>query len=144
MRTEVSLTKDDLDVASVIAAAGNDNAGAVASFIGTVRSSSSTEANAGRDVIGLLYEAHVPLAQERLGEIATQAVERWGLARAVVVHRLGRCGLGEPTVAIACASAHREEAFASCRWIIEELKASAPIWKCELYEDGEQWVGMGS
>lgn len=71
-------------------------------------------------------------------------MDRWKLRSAVIAHRVGRCELGEPTVVIACASPHREEAFASCRWIIEQLKATAPIWKCEIYEDGERWIGMGS
>lgn len=144
MPTVVSLTEERLDPASVIAAAGDVRVGAVASFVGTVRSSSSVDASSHRSVIALFYEAHPVMAEKRLNEIVTEAVERWGLASVVVIHRLGRCELGEPTVAIACGSAHREEAFVSCRWIIEELKESVPIWKCEIYKDGESWIGMGS
>lgn len=139
----VSLTEQRLDVRWVIAAAGETSAGAVASFVGTVRSSSSVATNSA-DVIALFYEAHLPLAEERLRDIAARAVEGWKLSSVAVVHRLGRCDLGEATVAIACASRHREEAFSSCRWIIEQLKATAPIWKSEIYEEGERWIGMGS
>lgn len=143
MSIETSLTDEPLDVGAVIDAAGDPNAGAVASFVGTVRQSSSATPSS-RDVIALVYEAHLPLAEERLRQIAVHTVERWKLCSAGVAHRVGRCELGEPTVVIACASPHREEAFASCRWIIEQLKVTAPIWKCEVYEDGERWIGMGS
>lgn len=144
MSIVASLTDEPLSVERVVAAAGDKRAGAVVSFAGTVRRSSSVAADRDDDVVALFYEAHLPQAESRLQEIATTAAQRWNLLSAVVVHRLGRCHLGEPTVVIACASEHRDEAFVSCRWIIEQLKASVPIWKCEIYPDGEHWVGMGS
>lgn len=144
MRTQVVLTESSLDIPAVIAAVGDPTAGAIATFIGTVRRSSSVQESADRDVVALFYDAHHSLAEERLEEIVKEAAEHWDLAAAAIAHRVGRCELEEPTVAIACSSAHREAAFESCRWIIETLKASVPIWKREIYSDGASWVGMGS
>ena len=138
------MTKQTLDVAGVIAAAEDPAAGAIASFVGTVRRSSSLRIPTERVVRALFYEAHPVLAEKRLREIAFHAGEQWSLVAVVIAHRFGRCELGEATVAIACGAPHRKEAFESCRWIIEELKTSVPIWKCEVYDDGATWVGMGS
>jgi molybdopterin synthase catalytic subunit len=92
----------------------------------------------------LEYEAHPTLASARMEEIAQEATTKWGLARVVAVHRTGRCALGEPTVVVACGAAHRAEALEACHWIIDEIKASVPIWKKEIYADGSSWVGSES
>lgn len=129
---------------NIFAAAEDPAAGAIATFVGTVRRSSSVPRSRDKEVVALFYEAHLPLAEPRVNEIATEAADRWQLCAVILAHRLGRCEIGEPTVAIACSGPHREEAFSSCRWIIEELKNSVPIWKCEIYNEGSCWVGMGS
>lgn len=128
-----------LDPSAVIAAVAGDDAGAVVSFVGTVRGASR-----GRRVVRLEYEAYEAMALTLFDALAAEAALRFGGARVVVHHRLGRCGVGEPTVAIAAASPHRAEAFDACRFAIERLKADVPIWKREVYDDGAVWVGMGS
>lgn len=143
MRTQVLLTDEALDVAQLICAAGDDSAGAIVTFVGTVRRSSSVRSDKAA-VHALIYDAHPALARQRLDDIAVEAGVRWELRVVVVAHRVGRCGLGEPTVVIACSAAHREAAFESSRWIIEKLKHSVPIWKCEVYDRGIHWIGMGS
>lgn len=139
VRTAVSA--EALDVAALIAEASSPSCGAVAMFIGTVRETASIEGNYGRPVTRLDYEAHPELAEAKLRAIAKQAGEKWPLERIVAVHRTGTCELGEPTVVIACGSAHRGEALEACHWLIDEVKASVPIWKKEIYSDGSTWVG---
>ena len=87
------------------------------------------------------YEAHPTLAHERLQSIAREAAERWGLDRVVAVHRTGACEIGEPTVVVACGAAHRAEALDACRWMIDTIKTTVPIWKREVYADGSAWIG---
>ena len=138
------LVDTQLDIASLIADASAPSCGAIASFVGTVRATASVPDNAAKPVTGLDYDAHPKLAQEKLAEIATQAADKWGLHRVVAVHRVGTCELGEPTVVVACAAPHRGDALEACRWLIDELKATVPIWKKEIYSDGSSWVGAGA
>jgi molybdopterin synthase catalytic subunit len=135
------LTPDPLDVAEAVAMASSPASGGLALFIGTVRSTPAVGANAGKAVVRLDYEAHDGMARERLAALAHEAAERWALHRVVALHRVGSCDVGEPTVVVACGSAHRAEALEACRWLIDELKASVPIWKKEVYADGSTWVG---
>ena len=139
-----AVSAEPLDVAALIADASSPDCGAIASFVGTVRESASVDENSGKPVTQLDYEAHPTLAPQKLREVATQAAEKWPLARVVAVHRTGTCELGEPTVVIACASAHRGDALEACHWVIDEIKASVPIWKKEIYTDGSSWVGSGA
>lgn len=139
IRTAISA--EPLDVPGLIADASDPSCGAVASFVGTVRVSASVETNADKAVTQLDYEAHPVLAPTRLDEIAHEASAKWGLERVVVVHRTGPCGLGDPTVVVACGSAHRGDALEACHWIIDDVKTSVPIWKKEIYADGSSWVG---
>lgn len=125
-----------------MSATGDPAAGAVASFVGTVRETAAVEANRDKAVVGLDYEAHPELAPKRLDEIAREAKQRWALIRVTACHRSGPCALGEPTVVIATSAAHRDAALTACRWIIDEIKESVPIWKKEIYRDGSSWVGM--
>jgi len=115
------------------AAAGTD--GAIAAFVGVVRNH-----NAGRSVRYLEYEAYEPLARRAFERIATEVGERWPGARLALHHRLGRLEIGEASVAIAAASAHRADAFAACRYTIERVKQIAPIWKREFFEGGDVWI----
>ena len=142
--TKTGVSTETLDIAGAIAAASDPSCGAVASFIGTVRESAAVPGNVEKPVTMLDYEAHPTLAASRMEEIAQEATDKWSLGRVVAVHRTGRCSLGEPTVVVACGSAHRAEALEACHWIIDEIKATVPIWKKEIYADGSSWVGPES
>jgi MoaE-MoaD fusion protein len=124
--------------------------GAVAIFLGQTRQSPGTpapgqEAEAARfasqRVVGLSYEAFEPMALTVLDQIAAEIEARFGVRRVAILHRVGEVALGEASVAIAVAAPHRDEAFAACRYAIEELKARAPIWKAERFADGSVWLG---
>lgn len=124
--------------------------GAVAIFLGQTRDSAGTPAPgqeieaarfAGQRVTGLSYEAFEPMVLAVLGEIADEIEARFGVRRVAIIHRSGDVALGEASVAIAVAAPHRDEAFAACRYAIEELKARAPIWKAEQFADGSVWLG---
>jgi molybdopterin synthase catalytic subunit len=135
------LTHDPIDVSEAITMASTPSSGGLGLFVGTVRSSAAAESNRQRAVVRLEYEAHEPMARARLAAIGHEALGRWNLNRVVAIHRLGACELGEPTVVVACGAAHRAEALDACRWFIDELKATVPIWKKEVYSDGSTWVG---
>lgn len=124
-----------LDAAAVAAAVGRRSDGAVATFVGLVR-----DHNAGRQVLWLDYEAYEPLALRAFDRIETEAMERWSGARLAIHHRTGRVEIGEASVVIAAASAHRAEAFAVCRYAIERVKQIAPIWKHEHFAGGDVWI----
>jgi len=138
---EVSLSAAPLDIGGALAAVASPACGAIASFIGTVREESSVLANATRRVTALEYDAHPQIASQRLEEIAAEACGKWDVEYLVAIHRVGLCSLGEPTVLIACSAPHRGDALEACRWTIDEVKASVPIWKKEIYEEGDAWVG---
>ncbi len=133
------LTTEPIDVGAVVAAASDDEAGAVAVFLGTVRRHSR-----GRTVLHLEYEGYDGMAEQLMGEIAAGLAARYNLTRAAMTHRLGRVEIGEPSIVIAVSSPHRADALAACQQAIETLKATVPLWKKELYEGGEQWIGKGS
>ena len=137
----VSLSSEPIDVAAALGAVASPDCGGIAAFVGTVRSEAAAEAGTDRRVVALEYDAHPQLAWERLDGLASEASSKWDLRRIVVVHRIGSCPLGEPTVVIACSSPHRADALEACRRLIDELKETVPIWKKELYEDGSAWVG---
>ncbi|HKT81158.1 MAG TPA: molybdenum cofactor biosynthesis protein MoaE [Vicinamibacterales bacterium] len=109
--------------------------GAVVTFLGVVRNH-----NAGRSVRYLEYEAYEPLAVKALERIAAEIAERWPGVRLALHHRTGRLEIGEASVAIAAASAHRGDAFASCRYAIERVKQIVPIWKREFFDGGDVWI----
>lgn len=130
-----------LDIPGALSLVATPEAGAVASFLGMVRETSSVEGERERSVVRLEYDAHPTLAAERLTDIAREAATKWGLARVAVRHRTGTCELGEPTVVVVCSAAHRHDALEACRWVIDEVKASVPIWKKEIYADGSgTWI----
>jgi molybdopterin synthase catalytic subunit len=114
-------------------------AGAVATFIGTTRNN-----NEGRKVIALDYEAYPEMAEKELARLGQEASKKWPICRMAIVHRLGPVQITEPSVIIAVSAAHREAAFAACRFAIEEIKKTVPIWKKEVYEGGEIWIGTQS
>ena len=111
-------------------------AGAVAQFLGTVRNH-----NDGAEVIGLAYEAYQEMAEAEIGKIVDTASTRWTLLGTHTVHRIGTLDIGAIAVCVTVSSAHRDDAFAACRFIIDELKQSVPIWKNETLSDGvERWL----
>ena len=122
-------------MAGLLSLAHHPGAGAVVLFSGEVRDS-----NQGKAVSFLEYEAHVPLATTLIAEILAMAKQRWSLHAAVAQHRIGKVGIGDSAVVVITASAHRGEAYAANKYIIDRIKHEAPIWKCEHYADGtKEW-----
>jgi len=111
-------------------------AGAIATFIGTVR-----DHGRGRAVTHLEYEAYAPAAELTLAQIGDEIRERWGIDDVAIVHRVGSLAVGEASVVISVASPHRDAAFEACRYAIERIKQIVPIWKKEHYADGATWLG---
>ena len=130
------VTEEALDPRAVEALVADPAAGAVVTFTGSVRDHAR-----GRAVTALEYEAYAPAAEIQLARIAAEIAERWGIARVAVHHRVGLLPVGEASVVIAVASAHRGEAFAACEYAIVRLKEIVPIWKKEFYSDGAVWIG---
>jgi molybdopterin synthase catalytic subunit len=135
----LSITAEPLDVQAVVRRAEDEadagRHGAVAVFIGIVRGE-----NAGRRVIDLHYEAYEPLALKAFGIVADEVREAWPGVAVAVRHRIGSVRVGDASVVIAAASAHRAEAFRACRYVIERVKQIAPIWKRERFDGGEEWI----
>jgi molybdopterin synthase catalytic subunit len=133
------LTEEAIDFASVVAEVEDERAGAVATFVGTVRSESR-----GRKVVRLEYEAYEGMAENVMADLAEQLKARYDLCAMAITHRVGVCEIGEASVAIAVSAPHRQDALAACRDAIDTLKETVPLWKKEVYEGGEEWIGRGS
>jgi MoaE-MoaD fusion protein len=133
------LTEDPIEVDAVIAEVADERAGAVATFLGTTRSHSR-----GRTVTHLEYEAYVGMAEGVMERIADELRSRYDVCAVAITHRVGRVGIGETSAAIAVSAPHRHDALAACREAIDTLKAEVPLWKKEVYEGGEEWIGRGS
>jgi molybdopterin synthase catalytic subunit len=133
------LTQGPVNLTSVVVEVVDERAGAIATFLGTVRAQSR-----GREVIALEYEAYEEMAEEVMAEIADEVQSRYDLCKVAMAHRLGRVEVGETSVAIGVSAPHRQDALAACADAIEALKARVPLWKKELYADGEEWIGRGS
>ncbi len=133
------ISGDPLDVAAVVAEAESEDAGAVATFVGTVRRRSRD-----RDVLHLEYEAFEEMAEPMLRALADELTARHGLCRVAIHHRIGRVEIGEPSVVIAVSAPHRTAALDACREAIDTLKQTIPLWKKEIYEGGEEWLERGS
>jgi molybdopterin synthase catalytic subunit len=132
----VALTREPVDPSTLLAAVADPRAGAVALFCGTVR-----EYSRDRTVHFLEYEAYEVVAEREMHRIAAEAASRWPALGIAVVHRLGHLEVGEISVAIAVATPHRTDAFAAARFIIDTLKQTVPIWKKEVWGEGEEWIG---
>ena len=128
-----------LDVAAVVREVEQADAGAIAAFVGTVRRRSRS-----RDVLHLEYEAFAEMAEPMLERLATDLTARHGLCAVAIHHRVGRVEIGDPSVVIAVSAPHRAAALDACREAIDTLKATIPLWKKEVYTDGEEWIGRGS
>jgi molybdopterin synthase catalytic subunit len=124
-----------LELGQLVAAVSRGADGAVVTFLGLVR-----DHNAGRRVHYLEYEAYEPLALRTFERIAAEVESRWPGVRMALHHRVGRLEIGDASVAIAAASAHRADAYASCRYTIERVKQVAPIWKREFFDGGDVWI----
>lgn len=131
----IKLTEKAIDVQKVIDSASSLSAGAVNVFIGTVRNNAN-----GKNVVWLEYEAYETMAIAEIKKIIDEASHRWPLLGWAVSHRIGTLKPGEVSVVVAVASPHRKESFEACQYIIDTLKEKAPIWKKELFEDGEEWI----
>jgi molybdopterin synthase catalytic subunit len=139
-----AVVEEDLDPGRAVERVSHPSCGGIAVFVGTVRKTAAAPEGSDKNVVALEYEAHPSLAAERLHEVASEAARRWDLTKVVTEHRIGRCDLGAPTVVVACAAPHRQAALDACRWIIDTIKVSVPIWKKEIYKDGSAWIGTGS
>ena len=128
-----------LDLNAAAAEAASDEAGAIATFVGTVRRSSR-----GRDVLYLEYEAFAEMAEPMLAQLADELIAKHGLRKVAIHHRVGRVEIGEASVVIAVSAAHRAAALEACREAIDTLKNTIPLWKKEVYAGGEEWIGQGS
>ncbi len=133
------LTEDPIDLAAVVREVEDERAGAIATFLGTVRAESR-----GRKVVRLEYEAYEGMAENVMAELAEQLRERYELCAIAITHRVGVCEIGEASVAIAVSAPHRQHALAACKDAIDTLKQTVPLWKKEVYEGGEEWIGRGS
>jgi MoaE-MoaD fusion protein len=133
------LTEEPVDLAAVVSEVADERAGAIATFTGTTRRTSR-----GRTVLHLEYEAYAGMAEKTMAEIADGLKRRYDLCAVAITHRVGRVGIGDTSVAIAVSASHRSDALAACKDAIDELKERVPLWKKEVYEGGEEWIGRGS
>jgi molybdopterin synthase catalytic subunit len=135
----IEITTQPIDHAAVTDRVRSNLAGAVCSFLGTVR-----EMTGDRRTSSLDYEAYPAMAEKKMAELEAEARRRWPILEAVLVHRIGHLELGEISVVVAVSCPHRQQAFESCQWLIDTLKDVVPIWKKELWADGtEEWVHPG-
>jgi molybdopterin synthase catalytic subunit/molybdopterin converting factor small subunit len=133
------LSADTLSLDAVVDEVRTDRAGAIATFVGTTR-----EQSRGRSVEHLDYEAYEGMAEQVMAEIAAELMDRYDVCEIAIHHRTGRVEIGDASVVIAVSAPHRHDALAACRDAIDTLKQQVPLWKKEVYEGGEEWVGRGS
>jgi len=133
------LSDEPLSLDRVIDEVRSDEAGAIATFTGTTRIQSR-----GRTVTHLEYEAYEGMAEKVMSELAESLASRYDLTGVAIHHRIGRVAIGETSVVIAVSAPHRGDALAACKDAIDELKERVPLWKKEVYEGGEEWIGRGS
>jgi molybdopterin synthase catalytic subunit len=133
------LCEEPLDLLAPVEEVKSDEAGAVATFVGTTRIRSR-----GRTVTHLDYEAYPEMAEQMMAALAESLQAKYELCAVAIHHRVGSVGIGEPSVAIAVSAPHRRDALAACREAIDTLKETIPLWKKEVYEGGEEWIGRGS
>ncbi|HEX5799791.1 MAG TPA: molybdenum cofactor biosynthesis protein MoaE [Gaiellaceae bacterium] len=133
------LSEEPLSLDAVVREVQREDAGAIATFTGTTRNRSR-----GRDVRFLDYEAYEGMAEATMRELAAELKRRYELLDVAIHHRVGRVDIGEPSVMIAVSAPHRTDALAACKEAIDTLKQTVPLWKKEVYEGGEEWIGQGS
>jgi molybdopterin synthase catalytic subunit len=130
------ITEQSINTQEVADFVADPAAGAMATFVGMTRNT-----NDGRNVTRLEYECYPGMAEKEMRKIAEEVLTRWPIIKVAMLHRLGRVDIGEASVAIAVSSGHRHAAFEACHYAINQLKETVPIWKKELYEGGELWIG---
>ncbi|MDH3649822.1 MAG: molybdenum cofactor biosynthesis protein MoaE [Saprospiraceae bacterium] len=135
MAIKIQIKDQALDPSTCIGAVQDQACGGLALFIGTVR-----DQTRGRPVQHLEFEAYEPMALSEMEKIGKQITERWAANHVCIHHRTGRLQLGDIAVIIAVSTPHRKEAFEACQYAIDTLKETVPIWKKEIFEDGEVWV----
>jgi molybdopterin synthase catalytic subunit len=133
------LSEQPIDLDAVVAEVADEEAGAIATFVGTTRRRSR-----GRTVLYLDYEAYDGMAEREMELLAEELKRRYSLTKVAITHRVGRVAIGETSVAIAVSAPHRQAALDACRDAIDTLKQTVPLWKKEVYEGGEEWIGRGS
>ena len=133
------LSGDALSLDAAVKEVRSEHAGAIATFVGTTRVESR-----GRTVQHLDYEAYAGMAEKVMADIAASLQERYDLCAVAIHHRTGRVEIGDASVVIAVSAPHRQDALAACRDAIDTLKEQVPLWKKEVYEGGEEWIGRGS
>jgi molybdopterin synthase catalytic subunit/molybdopterin converting factor small subunit len=133
------ITEEPLSLEAVVAEVADDGTGAIGTFTGTVRRESR-----GRTVLYLEYEAYAEMAEDVMAQIAADLRGRHEISAISIHHRVGRVEIGEASVVIAVSAPHRHAALAACREAIDTLKQTVPLWKKEVYEGGEEWIGRGS
>ncbi len=129
------IVQDRIDAQSLADLVSRPEAGGISVFIGVVRNN-----NLGRDVGHLVYDAYPEMATRVMGAIADEVQARWPICEIAMRHRIGRLEIGEASVGIAVSSAHRKEAIEACHYAIDRFKESVPIWKKEVWADGEEWI----
>ena len=133
---DIKICDEALDASAAIKAITSTKSGGINVFIGTVRSETS-----GKKVVRLEFEAYHTMAVKEMRQISNNMLEKWPLHNILIHHRTGVLEPGEMAVIIAVSAAHRDAAFEACRYAIDTLKKTVPIWKKEIFEDGEEWVG---
>ena len=131
----IRVTEGELATAEAVEAVASPAAGAINVFLGVVRDN-----NLGRQVDHLVYEAYPSMAEKVMREIGQQAIDRFGLTNVAILHRTGRLEIGETSLLIAVSCGHRAESFDGGHWLVNEIKKKVPVWKKEVWEDGEAWV----
>lgn len=134
-KINIKLITEELDLQSAAQCVESDEVGGTCVFIGTVR-----DRTKGKTVRGLEFEAFEPMAISEMQKIADTVLERWPVIRVAIHHRIGHLSIGEVPVIIAVSAAHRKAAFEACQFCIDTLKETVPIWKKEIFADGEEWV----
>lgn len=135
----IEITKNAIDPQPITASVRRDSNGAVVTFLGTTRRTSM-----GKTVLHLEYEAYAPMALKKLREIAAEITEKWRIEDISIVHRIGWLEIEDISLVVAIASPHRKEAFQACGYVVDRIKETVPIWKKEVFEDGQVWVGCQS
>ncbi len=131
----VEITDSPINIDKVIKSVTSENAGAIDVFIGTVRNKTK-----GKPVVKLDFEAYEPMAIAEMRKIVNIAKQKWSIEKIAVVHRVGLLEIGDVPVVIAVSTPHRKDSFDACQFVIDTLKETVPIWKKEIFEDGEVWV----
>ena len=135
MRSYVHITNSPIDTQMVIDLVKTDSSGAVNVFIGTVRNSTKN-----KEVVGLEFESYESMAIKEIDKIISAAKKRWPVNEMVIYHRVGSLAIGDVPVVIAVSTPHRRQGFEACQFAIDTLKETVPIWKKEIFADGEEWV----